>query len=161
MNMIKLDKIDIKILEKLQKVGRIANIELAEEVGLSESACWKRINRMEKEGIIKNYQANIDLNIAIQPTTIFVEVNLESNTLAEKERFEKRVLELPEVIECYAMQGKMDYLLKIIVPKFSEYPAFIEPVLNGDYGVNQLVSSIAVQPIKNALPDLSHLLKDS
>lgn len=156
--MIKFDRTDINILIELQKSGQISNVELSKRVGLSESPCWKRVSRLEKSGIIKNYQVNLDLAKAIRCTTIFIEVGLEKQSAEGMQRFEQAVQNSPEITECYATQGKMDYLLKVVVPDFRDYLEFVEPILNGDFGVNQIVSSIVIQNVKESLPDLNYLL---
>jgi len=118
---IALDPTDRKILGELQADGRLANAELARRVGLSESACLRRVRRLDTSGIVRGTVMLVDQARGGRPGNIFVEITLdgqEEHALAE---FEAAVTGLPEVMECYLMSGEYDYLLRVIVADFADY----------------------------------------
>ena len=116
-----LDAIDKRILSALQKDGRLSNVQLAEQVGLSESACLRRVRLLEKSGIIDRYVMLIDQTAIGKPGTVFVRVTLEGQQQDKLQRFEKEIGKVPEVMECYLMSGDSDYLLRIIVRDNEDY----------------------------------------
>lgn len=116
-----LDAIDKRILSALQKDGRLSNVQLAEQVGLSESACLRRVRLLEKSGIIDRYVMLIDQTAIGKPGTVFVRVTLEGQQQDKLQRFENEIGKVPEVMECYLMSGDSDYLLRIIVRDNEDY----------------------------------------
>jgi len=116
-----LDAIDKRILSALQKDGRLSNVQLAEQVGLSESACLRRVRLLEKNGIIDRYVMLIDQTALGKPGTVFVRVTLEGQQQEKLQRFEQEIGKVKEVMECYLMSGDSDYLLRIIVRDNEDY----------------------------------------
>ena len=96
---IKLDAYDVKILAALQRNGRITKIKLAEEIGLSPSPCWERMRRLESQGLIHGYHADIDIEQLLHTSTILVEVSLRSHQSKDFERFEQAIMEVPEIVD--------------------------------------------------------------
>ena len=148
-----LDAIDKRILSALQKDGRLSNVQLAEQVGLSESACLRRVRLLEKSGIIDRYVMLIDQTAIGKPGTVFVRVTLEGQQKDKLQRFEKEIGKVPEVMECYLMSGDSDYLLRIIVRDNEDYMR-IHNRLTSLPGVLRVQSSFALKAVlkKTELP---------
>jgi Lrp/AsnC family transcriptional regulator of ectoine degradation len=127
--MIKLDTKDIQILSVLQRDGRITKTALSEQIYLSPTPCWERIKRLEKAGIIAGYGAQISIANMGNYATIFMEVKIAAHQSRDFDLFESAVQNMDEVLECWAVGGELDYLLKIAVPNIDEYQAFVDRVL--------------------------------
>jgi DNA-binding Lrp family transcriptional regulator len=119
--MTELDRFDRSILSLLQGNARMANTELAERVGLSPSACLRRVQRLEKVGIIAGYVALLDPQAVGRASTVFVEVTLHSQTEEALAAFEQAVGVCSEVQECHLVAGDFDYLLRVAVQDMQEY----------------------------------------
>ena len=124
-----LDRIDQQILRELQRDARIPNLRLAERVGLSPSACLRRVQELERSGIIKGYRAVLDRSRLGAAFRAYVSVGLSSHTKASQEAFEKAVALSPEVVECHNVTGSIEYLLRIEVADIEAYKAFHTDVL--------------------------------
>ena len=111
--MVELDTIDCRILNALQRAGRMSNAELSERVNLSPSACHRRVQRLESEGVIANYVALLDPRKLDRPSTVFVEITLSGQTEDALDAFEREVALIPDLLECHLMAGTADYLLKL------------------------------------------------
>ena len=116
-----LDDIDRRILRVLQKQGRISNADLSDKVGLSPSACHRRVQRLEDEGILRDYVALLDARKIGLPTTVFVEIRLQGQADDILDSFEAEVKRVPEVLECHLMTGTADYLLKVVVDSTEDF----------------------------------------
>ena len=119
--MTELDRFDRSILSLLQGNARMANTELAERVGLSPSACLRRVQRLEKVGIIAGYVALLDAQAVGRASTVFVEVTLASQTEEALAAFEQAAGACPDELECHLTSGDFDYLLRVAVPDQQEY----------------------------------------
>ena len=108
------DETDARILNVLQKTGRISNADLADRINLSQSACHRRVARLEAVGIIRDYVALLDPRKLDRPTTVFVEITLSGQADEVLDAFEKAVARVPDVLECHLMAGTADYLLKVV-----------------------------------------------
>lgn len=152
--MIAIDALDRRILAVLQADARISNAELAERVGLSPSPCWRRVRRLEQEGVIKRSVSLLDAEKVGLGVSVFINVTLEKHTATLKHDFEKVILQRPEVMECYSMTGIHDYLLRVVVPDIVAYERFLDAVLMHLKGVASVNSSFALKQIKyeTALP---------
>jgi Lrp/AsnC family transcriptional regulator of ectoine degradation len=146
----KLDVLDIKILAALQREGRITKLRLAEEVALSPSACFERVRRLEQAGYIRGYHAVIDLARLIQTCTIFVEVTLRTHEAGDFERFESAIVKVPEVVECFAIGGGMDYVLKVVTLNIEHYQRLIDELLAAEIGIERDFAYIVTKPVKSA-----------
>jgi len=116
-----LDKLDRDLLRLLQADGRLTNAELAQRIGLSASACFRRLQRLEQSGVIAGYAALIDGEAIGRPTTVFIEVTLDSQGSAALDAFERAVAACPDVLECHLMSGDFDYLLRVAVADMRDY----------------------------------------
>jgi len=154
-----LDRIDCRILEALQDNARLANLELAERVGLSPSPCSRRVRILEQDGAIRRYATLVDPAAVGLPVSVFVSVSLEKQVESALQRFEEAVDSYPEVMECYLMTGDADYLLRVVVPDLQAYQRFLLDRLTRVPGVASIKSSFALKQVryKTALP-LDHML---
>ena len=122
----RIDQIDRKILTRLQKDGRIANNDLAADVGLSPSPCLRRVKALEESGVIRTYVALVDPALVDLPVNVFVSVTLEKQIEERLDAFEDAIRQRPEVLECYLMTGEADYLLRVVVPDLAAYEQFLK-----------------------------------
>lgn len=150
----KLDRIDLKILSKLQQSGRITNVELADAVGLSPSPCLTRVKRLEKAGYIVGYGALINLRKLGEFLTVFTEVTLSEHRQGDFSRFETRIAKLDEIVECHLVSGGYDYLLKFVARGVSHYQSIIEGMLENDFGIEKYFSYVVIKSpfIKHHFP---------
>jgi Lrp/AsnC family transcriptional regulator of ectoine degradation len=146
---LKLDARDIKILSILQREGRISKAELAERVNLSATPCWERLRRLEELGIIEGYGAQISLTAFGPITVVFVQVEIENHRHEDFARFENAIAGLPEVVECWAIGGGMDYMCKVVVPHLSDYQELIENLLDRQIGIKRYYTYVVTSPVKN------------
>jgi DNA-binding Lrp family transcriptional regulator len=149
-----LDDIDRRILTALQENARISNVELAEQVGISPSPCWRRVRDLEQKDIIARYVTLLEpANIGL-PVSVFVQVSLERQVEAALETFERAVAGWPEVMECYLMTGDADYLLRVVVADLDAYHRFLVDHVTRVPGVSSIKSSFALKQVKyrTALP---------
>lgn len=124
----KLDKLDIKILSALSRDGRMTKLQLSEEISLSATPCWERMKKLEKSGIIKGYHAAFDLRALTGVFYTRVEVTIRNHTIHRAEKFEKIIKSMPEVIECEAVLGSVDYILKILSQNIENYQQIIAQI---------------------------------
>jgi DNA-binding Lrp family transcriptional regulator len=151
--MISLDDIDRRILDRLQRDGRLSNTDLAQEVGLSPSPCWRRVKALEEAGVIRGYTAQLDAKAVGLSVTVFMSVSLTTQVEKALQAFERAAAERPEVMECYLMTGDSDYLLRIVVPDLEAYERFVMDFTK-IVGIAQIRSSLALRTVKQgaALP---------
>ncbi len=116
-----LDRIDRKILDILQRQGRISMTDLAEQISLSTSPCSERVRRMEREGVITGYHARIDPTALGKTLLVFVEITLSSKSGDVFDKVRQELLHVPEVMECHLVSGSFDYLVKARLRGMSEY----------------------------------------
>lgn len=149
-----LDAIDRRILEALQKRGRMSNAELGEMVHLSASACHRRVARLEADGFIKDYVALLDARKLGMPTTVFVDITLQGQTDDVLDKFEKAVARVPDVLECHLMAGTADYVLKVVAEGTEDFARIHRQYLARLPGVAQMQSSFALRTVfkTTALP---------
>lgn len=149
-----LDIIDRAILNALQNQGRISNAELAELVNLSPSACHRRVQRLEKDGYIKQYVALLNARKIGLPTTVFVEIRLSAQADEVLDNFEKAVARIPDVLECHLMAGTADYILKVVAENTEDFARIHRQHLTRLPGVAQMQSSFALRTVfkTTALP---------
>ncbi|VAV93927.1 Transcriptional regulator, AsnC family [hydrothermal vent metagenome] len=120
----KLDQIDFKILRLMQENGRLSNHDLAKQVGLSPSPCWRRVKRLEEDGIIDHYTAILDGEKAGFDLIAYAHVMLEKHQMKMLDQFDEAIRERPEVLEYYSMSGEYDFLMKVISRNIKEYEDF-------------------------------------
>lgn len=143
-----LDPTDRRILTVLQRTGRMSNAELSEEVNLSASACHRRVQRLEKDGYIRDYVALLDPRKMGRPTTVFVEITLQAQADEVLDAFEKAVKLIPDVLECHLMAGAADYLLKIVAGDTEDFARIHRRYLARLPGVAQMQSSFALRTVR-------------
>src|SRR4051812_825801 len=119
-----LDAIDRRILEQLQRDGRLTNLELAERVGLSPSPCLRRVRILEQAGVIQGYAARLNRRKVGLGLTIFIAMNLERHGEVETDTFRDMIAAMPEVVACYVTSGEYDLLLQVVVEDLEEYREF-------------------------------------
>ena len=149
-----LDATDWKILRELQRHGRLTNVELASRVGLSPPPCLRRVQALEKAGVIAGYRALLDpLELGLT-VSVFIQVTLERQVESALEVFERAIQARPEVMECYLMTGDADYLLRVVVSDVQALERFILDFLTRIHGVGNIRSSFALKQVKyqTALP---------
>ncbi len=154
MPIVDLDVVDRRILAVLQENARISNVDLAEQVGMSPSPCWRRVKTLEDSGVIAKHVSLVDPAAVGLPVSVFVQVTLERQIETALETFEQTVLARPEVMECYLMTGDSDYLLRVVVANLSAYERFLMDHLTRLNGVASIKSSFALKQVKyrTALP---------
>ncbi|PHV10668.1 Lrp/AsnC family transcriptional regulator [Chitinimonas sp. BJB300] len=152
-----LDKVDIKILDALQKDGRLSNLELADAINLSPSPTLRRLKRLEQEGVIARYVALLEPAKVGLGLEAFVRVMLDKRE-RQFATFAVAVQAWPEVVACHAMAGEMDYLLRVVFEDLAHFSRFVMDTLLQHPGVLDVKSSFVLQAIKQttALP-LAHL----
>ncbi|WP_018633966.1 Lrp/AsnC family transcriptional regulator [Neomegalonema perideroedes] len=146
--MIALDARDREILRLLRLDARMSNADLAAQVGLSASACLRRVRRLEESGVIRGYAALVNLSGPEAPMTVMVEITLERQTEDHLSRFEAAARRHPEIRECYLMTGSADYFLKVEAPNAADFERIHTEILAAMPGVSRIHSSFA---IRNAL----------
>ena len=151
---IQLDQTDRRILSVLQIDGRTSNADLAERINLSESACHRRVQRLDSLGIIKNYVALLNNRLVGLPTTVFVEITLSGQADEVLDAFEREVSQVPDVLECHLMAGEADYLLKVVAKDTDDFARIHRKYLARLPGVAQMHSSFSLRSVSNttALP---------
>jgi Lrp/AsnC family transcriptional regulator len=153
----KIDRFDHRILQQLQSNADIAISELAEQIGLSTNACWRRIKRLEELGVIRGRVALLDERALGLRLTVFVAIKTSEHNDSWLERFSDGVKNIPEVIEFYRMSGETDYLLKIVARDIDDYDRVYKKLISVA-PLHDVSSSFAMERIKSstALP-LQHL----
>jgi Lrp/AsnC family transcriptional regulator len=143
-----MDATDVKILRFLQEDASISIAELAQRVNLSQTPCWKRIQRLEASGVIKGRVALVDPDKIGLSLTAFVAVEAYDHTEAWTQRFADFVSELPEVMEFYRMAGDVDYILRVVVPDMAAYDRFYKGLISA-IPLKNVTSRFAMERIKS------------
>ena len=143
-----LDALDRRILNALQRDGRMQNVELAKEVGLSPSPCLRRVRLLEEDGVIERYVAVLNANKVGKGLTVFARVWLKGQDVETVDYFTEAVRKLPEVVECHLMAGDCDFLLRIVAADLDDYRQFQIKHLTRIKGVQSVKTEIPMQKIK-------------
>ncbi|SCZ11967.1 Lrp/AsnC family transcriptional regulator [Microvirga guangxiensis] len=153
----KLDKIDLKILAALQSDGRMTKIRLAEAVNLSPTACWERLSRLEKSGVIAGYSARINTDKFVRQTAVLVEIMLRSHQQSDFERFEEVILKEPAIVSCDATGGGVDYILRVVSEDIDAYQRLIDRLLRLELGIERYFTYVVTKNVKasDPLPNVS------
>lgn len=138
----KLDKIDRRILKDLQDDGRITNVELAKNAGISAPPCLRRVRALEEQGYIDGYHADVNKSALGYTITVFALVKLESQAETDLAKFEKLVEKMDMVRECYMLAGDIDFMLKIVAKDWESYQ---------DFHANKLTSAPNVISVKSSM----------
>lgn len=145
-----LAKQDLDILRMLQRDATLSTSEIAERINLSQSPCWRRINRLEQEGVIQRRVALLDRDALGMEVVVFATINLTSTGRQNLMTFEAEIVRHPEVVECYTMTGIWDYMLKIVTKDIRHYEDFVRNTLTASPAIRELHSHMAVTEIKNS-----------
>jgi len=143
----RLDRIDLAILDHLQRDGRATSNEIAGTAGLSPSPAHRRQKLLEEGGIIRRYVAILDQDRVGLPVNVFVSVKLSAQTDDHLAAFEKAIADLPEIMECYVMSGASDYLLRVVAPDLGAYEEFLRTRLTRIPGIRGVESAFALKRV--------------
>lgn len=146
-----LNRTDRRLLRLLQQDARTSYAELARQVGLSTTPCKERIKRLEREGVIRGYQAMLNPDMLGAGLVVFVQIRLNRTSQDIFEEFKKSAFELPEVQECYLVSGNFDYLIKARVADMNAYRAFLGETLLTLPGVQESTSYVVMEQVKETL----------
>ncbi|MER8993429.1 Lrp/AsnC family transcriptional regulator [Mesorhizobium sp. M0145] len=144
----KLDPIDLKILDAIQRDGRITKLALAEKVGLSPTPCWMRLRKLEKAGIVSGYHARIAMRAIAPVATVLMEVTLANHRQADFDRFERVIRNIPEIIACWSVGGGVDYLLKVMARDIDAYQRLVDNLLEREIGIDRYFTYIVTKTVK-------------
>ncbi len=149
-----LDRIDREILARLQRDGDLSISELADQLGMSGPPCWRRVKRLKDEGVLTHRSWHVDPASVGLNVVVFATVRLATHDAAATTSFREKVLDIPEVMECYILLGTSDVLVKIVAPDIKAYEAFYYDVLSQLPGVRETTSSVVMSAVKqtSALP---------
>ncbi|TGD72041.1 Lrp/AsnC family transcriptional regulator [Mangrovimicrobium sediminis] len=146
----KITRQDIDILELLQRDATLSTNAIAERINISQSPCWRRINRLEESGVIRRRVALLDRHALGMEVVVFATINLTSTGRQNLLAFEQEIVGHPEVMECYTMTGIWDYMLKIVTRDIRHYENFVRNTLTASPAIRELHSHMAVTEIKNS-----------
>jgi DNA-binding Lrp family transcriptional regulator len=144
-----MDRTDFAILRALQHDGRASAQQLSDQVGLSPAPVWRRVKALEAGGVIQGYFAQIDRRKVGLASCMFVQIGLERHDAGTVENFERSVRDAPEILECYAVTGDADFLLKILVESPEAYDQFLHRFLFNLPGIRQTRTIVALREIKH------------
>ena len=142
-----LDTIDRMILDELQSEGRLSNTDLANRVGLSASACHRRVRRLESAGVIAGYVMVLDAAMIGRGLDVFVEISLVSQSVETLDRFEEEIVHCPEVMSCHLMAGDADYIVHLAVQDTKDFERIHNQYLSRLPGVARLKSNFAIRTV--------------
>jgi len=142
-----MDRLDRKILRLLQENTTLAVADIAKKVGLSTTPCWRRIQKLEEEGVIKRRVAILDPVKVNARVTVFVAIRTNMHSLEWLKRFSEVIQDFPEVVEFYRMSGDVDYLLRVVVPDIAAYDTFYKKLI-ARIEIRDVSSTFAMEQIK-------------
>tara|TARA_Y100000589_G_scaffold329390_1_gene375783 strand:+ start:35109 stop:35579 length:471 start_codon:yes stop_codon:yes gene_type:complete len=145
-----LDEIDLKILKRLQENGKITNLQLSKEIGLSPAPTLERVKKLEKSGLIKSYHALVDEKALGVNITIFMQISLVRQMSDAIENFIQKINAIDEVVECYNVTGNSDYLLKIMVKDIPEFDKLIKEKLGDIQEISKMQSMVVLSQAKDS-----------
>ncbi len=146
----KIDRIDRRILDELQKNARISYVDLGDRVGLSTSPCLERVKKLEADGYISGYTAILNPDLLDASLMVYVEIKLEYDSKLIFEKFKESALRIPYLLECHLLSGDFDYLMKIRVADMAEYRQLLGEILRDLPGVRDTRSYIVMEIIKES-----------
>ena len=141
----RLDDIDLRIIDELQRNGRMTNVDLARRVGISAPPCLRRVRALEQAGFIAGYHANVDAALLGFGVTVFAMVGLHSQAEADLQAFEARVESWPEVRECHMLNGDIDFILKCVAPDLASFQDFLTQKLTPAPNVANVKTSLTIR----------------
>lgn len=141
---------DRRILQRLQNNCRQSIAEIGEQIGMSTSACHRRIKQLEENGLIRNYAAQLDARKLGYAMDVMVEISLISQSDDSLTRFEKAIAQAPEILECHLMAGDADYLLRFMAAGLEDYERLHREVVSRLPGISRVKSNIILRTVKHA-----------
>jgi Lrp/AsnC family transcriptional regulator len=147
--MIELDEAERRILRELQRDGSQTVAQLAAKVGLSASPCWRRVDRLEREGVIRGRVALVDRRKVGLNAHIFAQVRLNAHGRANLDEFATAIQAFPEVLDAYVLMGKTDFMLRIVARDIDAYERFFFDKLSRLPGIQEITSTVALSEIKS------------
>ncbi|PDQ22979.1 AsnC family transcriptional regulator [Mesorhizobium sanjuanii] len=151
MTSVRLDPIDLRILEAVQRDGRITKLALAQKVGLSPTPCWMRLRKLEKAGIISGYHAKVAIRALAPIATVLMEVTLASHRQADFDRFERAIRDIPEIVACWSVGGGVDYVLKVMARDIDAYQRLVDALLEREIGIDRYFTYIVTKTVKEEI----------
>jgi DNA-binding Lrp family transcriptional regulator len=148
LHMLKLDRIDVRMLGLLQENGRISNLEMAEAIGLSPAQCSRRHHRLDEGGVIARYEARLLPAAVGLQVSAFVHIGMERGHMRDLKLFRQTLARMPEVLECHSVTGDFDYVLKVIARDLEGLNVFLTERLVALPGVNFVKSLVCLEEIK-------------
>ena len=148
--MTRLDKIDNQILGHLQQDGRLTNAKLASRLSLSETPCWRRLKRLEEDGYISSYQANLDRRKLGYGVMAFVQLSCTIHDEASTQLFEKIILNSDNVLTCHNTTGEADFMLQVVAKDLDDYSKFVEKTLRKLPGISAIRSNLSMREVKSS-----------
>lgn len=146
---LKLDSIDLKILEELQGDGRMTNVELSSRVGISAPPCLRRVRFLEEAGLITGYHADVNAVSLGFEVQVFAMVGLHSQAESDLTAFETHINKLPYVRECHMLNGEIDFILKCVAPDLSAFQTFLTQELTSAPNVASVKTSLVIRCSKD------------
>jgi Lrp/AsnC family transcriptional regulator, regulator of ectoine-degradation genes len=147
----KLDPIDLKILDAVQRDGRITKLALAEKVGLSPTPCWMRLRKLERTGIVSGYHARVAMRVVAPVATVLMEVTLASHRQADFDRFERVIRDISEIVACWSVGGGVDYVLKVMARDIDAYQRLVDALLEREIGIDRYFTYIVTKTVKDEI----------
>jgi Lrp/AsnC family transcriptional regulator of ectoine degradation len=151
MSNLRLDAIDLRILDAIQRDGRITKLKLAEQVGLSPTPCWMRLRKLEKAGVVSGYHARIAMRTIAPVATVLMEVTLGNHRQADFDRFERAIRDLPEIVACWSVGGGVDYVLKVMARDIDAYQRLVDALLQREIGIDRYFTYIVTKTVKDEI----------
>lgn len=147
---IKLDVIDLKILSILQEKGRITNLQLSQDIGLSPAPTLERVKKLESSGIIEGYYAQVNETLLGMGIKAFISISLERQKVDSIVTFKQKIQAIPEILECYQITGNADYFLKVIVKDIPSFEKLISNKLSQIEEIGQMQTMMILSKVKDA-----------
>jgi len=145
---IKLDRIDRRILEELQADARLSSADLAERVSLTTSPCWRRVKRLEEEGLISGYHARLNAQRLGYQVTAIVQISLDKKDAHSLQAFEDAVQEIPQVLACFRISGRYDHQLIVVAEDLEAYGVYAGNSINSLPGVKEVYTAFVLKEVK-------------
>lgn len=146
----RLDARDLQIVRALQDDGRLSNLDLAQRVNLSPSPCLRRVRLLEEAGVIRGYSADVDPRALGLNVTAFIRITLTRHDRDAVARFESRVRDIDEILDCHLLTGEADYLLRVMVPDLDAYEGFVRNRLHAIPGIASITTSLVYGTVKSS-----------
>lgn len=145
---VSIDPTDRRILSELQRDARRTTADLAQAVNLSTSPCWRRVRRLEEEGLIEGYRAVLNRRALGWGVMVFVSVSIEDHGEAEARAFERAVAALPEIIACWSVAGSADFLMQVVAPDLDTYAEFAMTTMRRLPGIKSMQTTFTLKEVK-------------